>query len=358
MNTIFINYGTDIVSMTLEIMKEADIADLIHPGTKVYIKPNLVDTKPASFGSTTHPEIVEGIIKYLLSEGKNNISIFESSSIGYKTKDAIKTCGYGTLCKKYDVPFIDLDREPAIKVDSEGMDLNIFQKAANADFIINVPVMKGHCQTDITCCLKNLKGLIPNSEKSRFHSMGLHKPIAALASRIRPAVHIVDAICGDPTFELGGNPVESNRIMLGYDPVLIDSYCAELLGYRPDEIGYLKYAKEYGVGSYKNEKTSILELNAGNKPKAKNAAGSLGRRYRKFIEEESACSPCYAALITALNKLGEFNTHTYPIRIGQGFRGIVSDGIGVGNCTAGCKYYVKGCPPSAADIIELIHSLN
>ena len=32
------------------------------------------------------------------------------------------------------------------------------------DFLINVPVMKGHCQTKITCALKNMKGLIPNSE--------------------------------------------------------------------------------------------------------------------------------------------------------------------------------------------------
>ena len=303
-NSIFINYGTDMVSMTMELMKEADIAGLINSDTKVYIKPNLVDLKPASHGSTTHTEIVEGIIKYLRSEGKNNICIFESTSIDYKTKNAVHACGYDLLCRKYDVPFIDLDLDRSVKVSSEGIDLKICEAALSADFIINVPVMKGHCQTEITCCLKNLKGLIPDSEKRRYHTIGLHRPIAALASAIRPAVHIVDAICGDPTFELGGNPVECNRIMLGFDPVLIDSFCAELLGYRPDDIGYLKYSKEYGVGSYKNDETRFIELNAENKPKATAFTGSLAGRYKKYIDESGACSPCYAALVTALNRLG------------------------------------------------------
>ena len=29
--------------------------------------------------------------------------------------------------------------------------------SSDLDFMINVPVMKGHCQTKITCALKNMK---------------------------------------------------------------------------------------------------------------------------------------------------------------------------------------------------------
>ena len=356
-NTIFINYGKDMVSMTKEIMQTANISALIQPEQTVYIKPNLVSLKPASYGATTHSEIVEGIIQYLNTEGIKNIILFESTSIDYTTKEAIQAGGYDVLCDKYNIPFINLDHDQTVKVHSEGMDLTLCKTAANADFIINVPVMKGHCQTDITCCLKNLKGLIPGSEKRRYHSMGLHKPIAALASAIRPAVHIVDSICGDPSFELGGNPVETNRIMLGFDPVLIDSYCAELLGFRPDEVRYLKLAKDHGVGAYKNDETNIIEMNAEEKPKHTDAVDSLGRRYRKNIDEDSACSPCYAALVTALHKLGERNIPSGQIKIGQGFRGKVSDGIGVGNCTSRCANSVKGCPPTAADIVDMIRSI-
>ena len=61
------------------------------------------------------------------------------------------------------------------------MELEICREAKSLDFLINVPVMKGHCQTKITCALKNMKGLLPNREKRHFHAMGLHKPIAHLA---------------------------------------------------------------------------------------------------------------------------------------------------------------------------------
>jgi hypothetical protein len=44
---------------------------------------------------------------------------------------------------------------------------------------------------------------------------------------------------GDLDFEEGGNPVRMNRILAGSDPVLIDSYAAQLLGFEAEEIAYI-----------------------------------------------------------------------------------------------------------------------
>ena len=85
-------------------------------------------------------------------------------------------------------------------------------RGADIDFLINVPVLKGHCQTKITCALKNMKGLIPNTEKRHFHAMGLHEPIAHLNAGLHQDFVVVDNICGDLDFEDGGNPVVMNRI--------------------------------------------------------------------------------------------------------------------------------------------------
>ena len=68
--------------------------------------------------------------------------------------------------------------------DFAGETLQICSCVRDWDYLINVPVLKGHCQTNITCALKNLKGLIPNSEKRRFHTMGLHRPISLLITVI------------------------------------------------------------------------------------------------------------------------------------------------------------------------------
>ena len=121
-------------------------------------------------------------------------------------------------------------------------------------------MLKAHCQTKLTCALKNLKGCIPDSEKRRFHSQGLHRPIAALNVAIKTDLVVVDGMCGDLTFEEGGNPVPMNRIMVGYDPVLIDAYGAELIGLNPHSIKYITLAEEYGAGSTDVDKAEIIEL--------------------------------------------------------------------------------------------------
>ena len=58
----------------------------------------------------------------------------------------------------------------------------------------------------MTCALKNCKGCLPDREKRRFHAEGLMRPIAALATALRPELTIVDSLCGDLDFEEGGNP--------------------------------------------------------------------------------------------------------------------------------------------------------
>lgn len=356
MADIYINYGTKLQEMTYEIMKEADIAAKLKPDMKVGIKPNLVVSRPAHEGATTHPEIVEGIIQYLQHAGVYDISILEGSWVGDSTKRAFIACGYTALAEKYNVKLIDTKHDSAITKESKGLSLSVCESAVTVDFLINVPVLKGHCQTGLTCCLKNLKGCIPDSEKRRFHTLGLHKPIAALNAILRPALHIVDSVCGDLSFEEGGNPVTANRIMLGYDPVLLDSYGAQLIGYKPDDITHLRIAKEYGIGAYVSEDTRIVELNSKNRPIVNMKYKSISSRLSKYIEEDSACSACYASLIYALDKVGKVNAD--KIKIGQGFKGKRLNGLGVGSCTAGCERFVKGCPPKASDIIEMLENLT
>lgn len=356
MADLYINYGTNLKEMTYELMEKADIAAKLRPDMKVGIKPNLVVSRPAYEGATTHPEIVEGIILYLQHAGIHDICILEGAWIGDSTEKAFKKCGYTDIAEKYNVKLIDTKRDKAVKKESHGLDLSVCESAISVDYLINVPVLKGHCQTGLTCCLKNLKGCIPDSEKRRFHTLGLHRPIAALNAILRPSLHIVDSVCGDLSFEEGGNPVTANRIMLGFDPVLIDSYGAQLIGYKPDDIGYLRMAKDYGIGKYAGNDTNIVELNSSNRPVVSMGHKSVSQKLSRYIEEDSACSACYASLIYALDKVGKVTVD--KIKIGQGFKGKKLKGLGVGNCTSGCECYVKGCPPKASDIIDILENIN
>ena len=351
---IAMNYGKDWVKTTYDTLAASDIEQHLRTGMSVSIKPNLVLPGPPSDGATTHPEVVEGIIRFLQDFGINKIQVMESSAAGYNTKKAYKICGYEPLEKKYGITLVDLKNAPSRTLTHNDIDIQIAEAALDTDFLINVPVLKAHCQTRLTCCMKNLKGCIPEKEMRRFHTLGLHEPIAALASLLKVHYNVVDGICGDLSFEEGGSPVEANRIIAGRDPLLVDSFCAGLIGYRPEDIGYLNYGRENGLGEFFSSQTEVVELNVDQKPARQEKSARLSERYRNSnIEEDSACSVCYASLIFALHRAGSRSSR--KICIGQGFKG-KSEGsasaLGIGICTRNFADYVPGCPPKAVDIMK------
>jgi len=346
---IVINYGTDWATMTRAALAASDIKNFLKPHYKVAIKPNLVTPQPPSNGATTHPEVVEGIILFLKEFGVANISVIESSAIGYDTKKAYAVAGYEPLSKKYGVPLIDLKNSSSTKLTHSACAMEIYEKAQQTDFLINVPVLKAHCQTRLTCNMKNLKGCIPEKDMRNFHARGLHKPIAALNALLKTGYCVVDGICGDLSFEEGGTPLIANRVLVGQNPVTVDSFCAELIGYRPDDIEYLAIGKKMGLGNYFSNEAEIIELNADKKPLNSEKSKRISERYSALIEDDSACSVCYAALVHALHRGGK--QPSKKICIGQGFIN-KTGAIGVGNCTRGFEKFIPGCPPSAADIIK------
>ena len=351
---ITIAYGTDIAKITYDALAASDIGSYLKSGLKVAIKPNLVNDTPASNGATTHPEVVEGIIVFLKEYGLHDIRVIESSGLGKSTKHAYKVCGYADLARKYDIPLIDLKSDSCTKCEFDEYSIDICDEALGADFLIDVPVLKAHCQTNLTCCMKNLKGCIPDSEKRRFHSLGIHKPVAALNALLKPGYCVVDGICGDLSYEEGGSPVAAGRIIAGRDPLLIDSYCAELIGYRFEEVGYLSYGERFGVGKRYSQDTKIVELYASEKPAFEVKSNRTAKRYLDLISEKSACSVCYSALIYALHRLDGRTRFDGKIHIGQGFKGESCYGIGIGACAKGFSCNVPGCPPKATDIIAAL----
>lgn len=215
-NEIIQIQGMEYKEMTKQLLNECALATLIPSRVSLIgIKPNLVAPVPAEFGGTTHPEVVAGIIEYLQENGFTNLQIMEGSWVGDKTEESFEVCGYRMLSEQYGVPLIDAQKEKSMPVQCGDMELQICECAKKVDFMINVPVMKGHCQTKITCALKNMKGLLPNKEKRHFHAMGLHRPIAHLGLGIHQDFILVDNICGDLDFEDGGNPFIMNRLFAG-----------------------------------------------------------------------------------------------------------------------------------------------
>lgn len=356
-NEILKIYGTDYREMTLELLKRAALGELLPAArdSRIGIKPNLVSASAPSFGATTHPEILAGIIEYLHLCGYRNIVIAEGSWVGDRTSEVMRVCGYDRLVKEYGVEFLDTQKDHSFEKDCAGMKLNLCSCVKDIDFLINVPVLKGHCQTKITCALKNMKGLIPNREKRRFHSMGLHRPIAHLNAGIHQDFIVVDHICGDLDFEDGGNPVVRNCIMAARDPVLVDAHVCQLLHYPVDEVPYIRMAEKLGVGCADIGRAGITVC--GPEPEEDELPGEHKIvELQDAVSEVDSCSACYGYLIPALEMLrqeGLLEQLDEKICIGQGYQGKTGE-LGIGRCTSLFCCSLQGCPPTEGQIYEFL----
>lgn len=387
-NEIYKTYSKDYEQATYALLQQSNLEQhILEKGLgrelRIGIKPNLVSPTPAEYGATTHPEVVRGIISYLQDHAFSNLVMVEGSWIGDKTSESYEYCGYQQISEDYQVPFVDTQKEDFHPVDCKGLTLQICDVVDTIDFLINVPVLKGHGQTKITCALKNMKGLIPNSEKRHFHTMGLHKPIAHLSVGIHQDFIVIDHICGDLDFEDGGNPVVRDCIMTSMDPVLVDSYVCRLLGYEKEQVPYVVMAEELGSGSGNLKESQILvwQLDEGlpqdsqeknmcllgtysgeeEDPGEENLRpGEKVLEISYAIDDADSCSACYASLAPALYRLKEEGILEgelpFKIAIGQGHQGETGE-YGIGKCCKGYTNHVWGCPPEEETVYAWLKEL-
>ena len=355
MAKIYEIYGTNAHEMTFSLMQAASVAEMIPEGAAIALKPNLVVAGTPDTGATTHSGVLSGCIEYLQKNGFSNICVMEGSWVGARTDQAMKACGYDKVCEKYGVPFFDLKKDRTRQVNTALRPMEISCRVLDTDFLIDLPVLKGHCQTVMTCALKNLKGCLPDREKRRFHTDGLIKPIAALGAFLKPSLVIVDSICGDLNFEEGGNPIQTNRMMLGTDAVQMDSYGCQLMGLKLQDVPYVLQAERWGAGSSKVEESDIVALNQPEEGQCYPRMSGLVKRLTRQVQADSACSACYAALVRGLYSAEKEKISVpNPIMIGQGYRGKEIKGLGIGNCCQGAERCVKGCPPTASAILDML----
>lgn len=376
-NELILIYGTDYLAMTRQLLEKAELDQLIREkccevssdaaeprpcvkasfaaGPRIGIKPNLVAPVPAEEGATTHPQVVEGLILYLKEHGYENLVIMESSWVGDRTEDAFDLCGYYELADKYQVELLDMKKAAVTEIDCAGMELTVCEPALEVDFLINVPVLKGHCQTRMTCALKNMKGLLPDSQKRAFHRMGLHQPIGHLSAGIRQDFILVDSICGDLSFEDGGNPVQQDRLIAAADPVLCDAWCCHLMQIPVEEVPYIGYAADCGCGNPDPAQAKVTELNEPVRAMDVSFSGKA-LRLAELAEDVESCSACYGSLIPALNRLQEegiLESLKEKICIGQGYQ--KKEGmLGVGNCTRHFSFHLPGCPPTEQEMYDFL----
>ena len=200
------------------------IEDIIKPGYKVIIKPNLVACPTDRLsGGVTRWEVCLAIYEAVKALGAEPV-IAESSAAGADTELTIAKCGYQELRDK-GIPVIDLKQKENARCTVEIEDGEVFKKintwelVRDADAIITVPVMKTHDQTEVTLGMKNLKGLLVDTQKKDFHKKGLIEGVVDWNLHLKPCLEIIDGTYG----QQGLGPIFSKDACTGCHNTVISS---------------------------------------------------------------------------------------------------------------------------------------
>ena len=224
----------------------------------VFIKPNLValdDKYPMAFyGVYTTTRMVLDMVLLLKDFGVGNITVGEGSArgkdFGVSTEGIYKALGYPSFAARYGVRLVDLLSGPFEKVDFGDFSLEIAKPALEADFLINMPVLKTHNQAVVSLGLKNLKGCLSIKSRKFCHSANelLDDRLSLFVEKLRPALTVLDGIYG---LEKGpfylGSAVRMNALAASKDPLAVDVMGAALAGIDPADVPHLrKYAERHG----------------------------------------------------------------------------------------------------------------
>jgi hypothetical protein len=200
--------------------------------------------------------------------------------------------------------------------------------------------------------------------KSAFHSVNLHKAIAQLNSVLMPHLIIVDGLQGDLHSESGHDPVVMDRIVLGTNPVEVDSVVADTLGYEPRDIRHIAYAADGGLGTCDLKKIKIHSLNRPSEVKRFSPPTHYSKRFPCSISAEGACCTCMGNFIFALERLNEKGllSDRLSFFIGQNPKIPMQKKaitVAVGQCAsklASAELSIDECPPTATSIFQGVAS--
>ncbi|TFG14829.1 DUF362 domain-containing protein [Candidatus Thorarchaeota archaeon] len=212
---------------------------------EIIIKPSIYD--PALPGNTSLGmmmsvvNVFEDIAKLVVVESDNPIRSAES---------AFHNLGCTTALSER-VRFKNLSQDEKVPVDFPG---NFFQKhempetIENSQFLVNLATLKAEPNIcTIGGSVKNLFGLIPEKDKSVYHD-AIDDVLQDLLFHYKPDFTILEMT----NVVLGKREEKKTKfvggVVVGEDPVAIDSYCAKLLGFDPFDIPHLLKAHNQGLG--------------------------------------------------------------------------------------------------------------
>jgi uncharacterized protein (DUF362 family)/Pyruvate/2-oxoacid:ferredoxin oxidoreductase delta subunit len=235
------------------------IKSRIKDGSRVLLKANLLKKNAPDDAVTTHPAVVEAIVRYLQEAGAKVI-IGDSPGGPFNVKrlnNIYKVSGMAQVAENtgcelnYDTSAVDIINEEAQKLKQ----MKIIKIAKDVDFIVSAAKFKTHGMMLYTGAVKNLFGVIPGLIKAEYHfkmnnAENFAHHLVDICEYVKPVFTIIDAIEGmEGDGPSAGEKRHVGLLLASENPYALDTVGAHIMGIQPLEVPTVKIAKERGIFS-------------------------------------------------------------------------------------------------------------
>jgi uncharacterized protein (DUF362 family)/ferredoxin len=288
----------------------------------IVIKPNLNSNMNALTGNTTDLRILASLVKGLKSRNYSNITIAEGTNSGFYRQgiNVISRLKVDALAQALGVKCRDTNYDQTETVRFEdGVEAEMAKTYLEASCFINVPKLKMHYETLMSVCLKSLIGTLAGMQNKHKTHYSLIKNICNLNAKLKPTLHIVDAVIAmEGTGPTTGTPINTGIIMAGTNPYLLDMAAAEIAHVDFGEVPVLVESEMRGlIADAQREYVKSLGLRKNSRPFKRPELSLLTRivthkKYQKYFQRIR-----HAPLIGKVFDEGWGNKLLFKLRVTQ-----------------------------------------
>lgn len=230
------------------------LTELVRPGQKVLLKPNLLSSHANEKRVTTDPSLVLAVGR-LVQEAGGEVLIGDSPALESCRRVARKT-GIAQVADELGCQVVELSQPTPAPPDPQAMfrNLELARQVLEADVVINLPKLKTHCQMLVTLGVKNMFGSVVAQRKTEWHHMaGVDRGVfASLLLDVwrasKPALTILDGVWGmEGRGPANGNPRFFGFVAASQDALSLDLAVCDLLGIKRSRVPIFQQALTRGI---------------------------------------------------------------------------------------------------------------
>ena len=266
---VTITGGKPDAMFDIGIKEMGGMREFVKKGQKVLIKPNIGFDRIPEMAATTNPLLVKRIVKRCFEAGAKEVYVFDNTAQECNNWiDCYKNSGIWNAAKSQGAKIVPPHLESYYQqVDiTSGLRLKsvkVHELLFETDVFINVPILEDHPLTKMTCCLKNLIGIV--WDRKYWHFNDLNQCIADYATfEKKPVLNVIDCynimVSHGPQGVSKEDVVSRKSQILTIDPVAGDIAASKIMGVPTEMISYIPIAHSMGVGNMNLDSMNIRNI--------------------------------------------------------------------------------------------------